>query len=472
MPVSLLLGSILLFLFWIISGKLKGEHISRKVLLPVSLGLLLFQCFAISRYYFYTGWDVSWIMNLSSDIAHGNDLSLYTEYFSRYPNNLFLASVFAFIQKFMCLTGLHADEYLAVLFFQCVLSFLTGLILVSVLEKITKSAAVSLFGYLLYLSLVGISPWVSIPYSDSCGLLFPIMILWLYLLAKDGEKSLLCWVGVGIFTLLGYHIKPQTAIITIAILLMEAVGLFRKKITLRKLKRTGALAGGMLIGFLLVQTVISMIPLDLDQDQSFGIRHFLMMGMNTETMGIWSAEDVEYSASFVSEEERNEADLSEAVRRIEDMGFAGIGSQLAKKTLTNYYDGTFGWAGEGAFFLEVLPAEESSLSGLLRGMFYPASQKGGGKYYFFWKNFAQAVWMAVLFLGMFAVCSRQRGVAAVALGLIGLTLFELLFEARSRYLYTYLPLYIVMAAVGIQCLAAKRNARKQKMHAVGGRDTN
>lgn len=36
------------------------------------------------------------------------------------------------------------------------------------------------------------------------------------------------------------------------------------------------------------------------------------------------------------------------------------------------------------------------------------------------------------------------------LAVIGLTLFELLFEARARYLYTYVPVYCVLAALGMQ----------------------
>ena len=33
---------------------------------------------------------------------------------------------------------------------------------------------------------------------------------------------------------------------------------------------------------------------------------------------------------------------------------------------------------------------------------------------------------------------------------IGLTVFELLFEVRARYLYTNIPLFCVLAAVGIE----------------------
>ena len=42
------------------------------------------------------------------------------------------------------------------------------------------------------------------------------------------------------------------------------------------------------------------------------------------------------------------------------------------------------------------------------------------------------------------------------LAVIGLTVFELLFEPRARYLYTYAPFYIILAVSGIQMII-KRN---------------
>lgn len=43
------------------------------------------------------------------------------------------------------------------------------------------------------------------------------------------------------------------------------------------------------------------------------------------------------------------------------------------------------------------------------------------------------------------------------LAIIGLTIFELIFEARARYLYTYVPLYIILAAAGVQKIVEKKN---------------
>ena len=36
------------------------------------------------------------------------------------------------------------------------------------------------------------------------------------------------------------------------------------------------------------------------------------------------------------------------------------------------------------------------------------------------------------------------------LAVIGLTLFELLFEARARYIYIYVPIYCILASIGFE----------------------
>ncbi len=41
------------------------------------------------------------------------------------------------------------------------------------------------------------------------------------------------------------------------------------------------------------------------------------------------------------------------------------------------------------------------------------------------------------------------------LSVVGLTLFELLFEARARYLFTYVPIYILLALYGLQFIKTK-----------------
>ena len=62
------------------------------------------------------------------------------------------------------------------------------------------------------------------------------------------------------------------------------------------------------------------------------------------------------------------------------------------------------------------------------------------------------LWLTILVLGIIATIRSEKDplLAIVMLSLIGLTVFELLFEARARYLYTYAPLYILLASAGTQ----------------------
>ena len=65
----------------------------------------------------------------------------------------------------------------------------------------------------------------------------------------------------------------------------------------------------------------------------------------------------------------------------------------------------------------------------------------------------RAVWLLILLLCFCAGLGRvnddnQKIYSVIFLAIIGLTAFELLFEARARYLYTYVPVYCILAGIG------------------------
>ena len=60
------------------------------------------------------------------------------------------------------------------------------------------------------------------------------------------------------------------------------------------------------------------------------------------------------------------------------------------------------------------------------------------------------VWMCTLLLSVFSIRSKGTPKESILmLSIIGLTLFQLLFEARARYLFIYTPIYIILAILGI-----------------------
>lgn len=135
----------------------------------------------------------------------------------------------------------------------------------------------------------------------------------------------------------------------------------------------------------------------------------------------------------------------------------GVAKLLVRKTLTNYYDGTFCWSGEGKFFAEVRQETGTRFCKFVRGLYYTRDYSQEGKYYVVWSNFQQMIWMTLLFISVFSLCRLEKTTHSdvkdiLMLGIIGLTVFELVFEARARYLFTYIPIYIILGMYGIEHL--------------------
>ena len=122
--------------------------------------------------------------------------------------------------------------------------------------------------------------------------------------------------------------------------------------------------------------------------------------------------------------------------------------------LTNYADGTFAWGVEGQFFDRLIEDKHPVISPLLKRWIYP-DENGD------FSGFAtvqQCIWLALLLGGLLSLAAygamkqdaAQYGLLLVMmLSVIGLTAFELIFEARARYLLAYAPIYILLGIGGL-----------------------
>ena len=66
------------------------------------------------------------------------------------------------------------------------------------------------------------------------------------------------------------------------------------------------------------------------------------------------------------------------------------------------------------------------------------------------RSFEQSVWLSVLFFSLFSVLHRRGDECAVLmLTLTGFFIYGILFEARARYVYIFVPLFLILAGMGI-----------------------
>ena len=445
--LSLMIGIVVFLFFYYITYLFKKNK--KDIIMIVITIILIPILFFLSRNYsFKTGWDPNKIINASQLIAQNEYKALEKTYFSMYPNNILITKLFSLAFKLAKYTKI-SNGYNYILLLNCFIYAWTGFFIYKIVNYLIDNSNISIMAWIIYVLLVGFSPWIIIPYSDSLALGIVTLEAFLFFCAtkwKD-KKRIVFVVLLLITSVFGYYIKPQCIIIIIAIFIISVFYFFQRKIYCKKeIKQYMLYSIGIsitiIISIFLVKGIINNGGYVTNKEKKFGISHFLMMGWNEKGGGIWYLDDLLFSKSFNSYDERNKANIQEFKSRIKNMKFKGIIKQLTRKTLTNYNDGTFAYGKEGDFYLEDYNDGNIQLRKLFSNIY-----KENGKYYWIFKQIMQILWITVLFFNIFSL-SKNKKIQVLQLSIIGLTLFELLFEARARYLFAYTPIYIIIACVG------------------------
>jgi hypothetical protein len=179
-------------------------------------------------------------------------------------------------------------------------------------------------------------------------------------------------------------------------------------------------------------------------EEQMSATHYLMLGMNGETFGGHSPADVEFTTSFETLEEKRAANIRRAWERVSERSLAQNAHFFAVKAYKAYADGSF--AAHSSFLELEVPKRTDRLSLFLRSLYYadgslaPLCQTG-----------AQCLWLMLLALCAAAAFRMRKNpvVALLALTLLGVTAYLLLFEVWPRYLFLYAPFFVVLASLAL-----------------------
>ena len=454
--ILVLIGIFLLLIVFFLLKKIKGKFSDKWIVIILSIIMFAFEIFITVNALFRSGWDVSMIY----DAAYSNIFDNYPKvsytalkgYFERCQNNTFLLlyeMFFAFIVRSI---GKGPKTLSLILVFcNCIIFTINGVMLYFCVKKITNNQKLSLLSWIIYFLLVGTSSWFLVPYSDSVGLLFPMLILFVYVYFNKNIyfKTFL----IALISFVGYQVKPQVLIVFIAIVVFEFLRLFSKKITRNILIKYLRKLIIVCLTYCLVGLPIFYVRNDvmkLNPNKNLGLTHFLMMGLNTETNGVWNGGDVSFSASFQNPKVRRQQNLKMLKKRIKELTALELVKYERNKILINFDDGTFYFGGEGSFYIL------SYYDGIKLNKFVTSFAYSTGEYYIYISSIRQAIWLVVLILMLFSVWRKNNTVVnVVQLSLVGLFLFEMLFEARSRYLFIYVPYFIILAVIGVDKILSR-----------------
>ncbi|MCM1540433.1 MAG: glycosyltransferase family 39 protein [Blautia sp.] len=465
--IVLLAGAVIaLFLLYLLIGRLQDRLAAMfgKGYAATAV-LFLAELYWTCNAYFRTGWDAGDCMMPSAiELSYGLPVS-NAAYFSMCPNNIVLLWIQSRVLKigwrFSILDGGTGDMSLVV--FNCLISVIAGLLVYRIVDKLIDRRT-ALFAWVVYALYMGLCPWLLISYSDSVALLFPVLVVWLYL-GKD-RKPWLKWFLIGFFGFGAYYVKPQACIVLIAVILVELLEAFHARNKNWKAFFLKGIAIGLaaLTAYGIQLLIVRDTGLEPEEGRAFGIAHFLMMGLNEETNGSYWQNDPIFSYDIADPKERSRANLQVAGQRVRDYGFTGMIRHLAKKQMVNFGDGAFAWGDEGGFWAAVYDRRNNYMSGMIRSLYYEFEESN----FHVMETYMQFFWVwALCFMSVAALKKRHTRVEDICmLSVVGLILFQLLFEARARYIYCYAPLMLVLAAVGFAGFAEKmknviKKCRKQ-----------
>ena len=429
-----------------------------------AIGIFFLQIYVCKCIYFTTTWDVSIIHSAADALARECTMADWIAqcgtdwfaagYYDSYPNNIFLTVILAGIKKFTYFLG-FSDGYFACIVAGVILVDISIFLITLTVKRLTKDSRLMVLTLILATIFLGFNPWIIIPYSDTYAVLFTSIVMYLYCLETAGWKRYLQWFGIVVTSMVGTYIKPTVIIALMAIVIVELLHISKERI------REFLLKGVILVAAVIavsagISTLNRNIYKERDVAKQTTLYHYLMLGLNGETYGAYSGEDRAFSWGYSDPDERKKEQLRVVGERLQERGVIGSLDFYMKKILIVNKDGVFSWKWEGGFFGEYRGLQTENAK-KLQDFYYGETNRS-------MYNVFQGFWITIQILtALFAILYSwtDKKQAFLAISLIGINLFLMLFEVRARYLILYIPYYIVMAMVGVSLLRNLTRERKK-----------
>ena len=423
---------------------------SWKIINLVSIGLFFVLVYISMNIYFSTGWDAGNVINGAKAVANGE--SIDGTYYSQFPNQQMLLIIESVLFKFNNMFGVidSNNGTMILIIVQCLIVAITGNVLYRVLSDFLHKQMYAWIGWGTFCILLALSGWITIPYTDGMSLFFPILIL-RCLQRKDASDKYknFWWAAIAFLSYWGFKTKPTVLIISIAIVLAEGV-YYSLKLNKNSIFSAIKVMAIIMVIYIASNTAfllaIKSTGITINEELNSGVLHMMMMGLNNERDGVWYSDDVSLSLGITNKAERREAQINTIKQRLENYGLKGLLRHTARKSLVIFNDGTFAWGVEGGFYYEIYEEKNQFICPLLRDMFYNT-----GVRYQTVATVEQATWLAVLILsGCCFILKKDKFTLTICSSLIGIIIFNFLFEARARYVMIYVPIFIILGVCSLE----------------------
>lgn len=288
-------------------------------------------------------------------------------------------------------------------------------------------------------------------YTDAMSMPFVMGSVLLFLKGVSSGKtgSMTAFLAISsVLAIIGYKIKGSVIILPIAYLAYIIYIVNRAEIK-RRLKEAAVIIITCVLSAGMLSAGINAFQLASEEEKNayeFPITHWIMMGLHDR--GGYCDKDFWYTENAGNYEEKKQADIEMIKERISDYGIFGMIKHLAKKIGYTWDDGTY-------FIRQYLEKGEDNF---LRSFFTESK-------IFYLYALAYHVLLLVMILISYIAGIRQSEkskITLIRIIVLGVFLFFLIWEARSRYLVNFTPMFIILAAFGIKQLSDTIRKRKER----------
>lgn len=295
------------------------------------------------------------------------------------------------------------------------------------------------------------------------------MLALMFVKAQKPFARVLIAFAIGSISLIGYMLKPTVLIAAVAI---AAVGIAYIIVNAMHNRRVAPSKRSILINIGCVLAVVvglavvhfgaakyidslGIIPYPYKSatENSMPFVHFLNIGMKyREYGGIpyyggYNDQTAQTVAALPSKTQKTDYSINQIKQQLAAYGPLYYASFLAHKANWIVSDATFYAYGEGSN-QNVVFSHSAPVAQWLRSFMY-----ANGPWYILFANILQVFWIALLALigvqvivMLYSKSSRENlYILMPRIMLIGIMIFLLLFEGRSRYIFLYIPIFIIVA---------------------------
>lgn len=421
----------------------RKTKINTKILIPICfIVIFIIQCIVGNLFKVLPNWDIKYLVQGAYSYINGE--TDYLSYLYRYSNNIAIQILFIVLLKISNLIKI-IDYYNIAILFNIVIIDITLLFTYLVAKKIfdTKKA------FIIFLSIASMTPiylYVPIIYTDTLSMLFPILILYLYVTAKEKTNKKMQYYGLmAIAISVGISLKITVIIMPIAIVIYEILNRNKKEILFISITIIIAFLITLLIRNIIIKNVFTSWNEKDYNNEKFPITHWIMMGLSDA--GKYNEEDVEYTKSFTTLEEKKENNKKEINKRIKNITL----NSIRRKLMYTWGDGTY-------FAVNTLDYDAIN-EGFHQKLIFKR-----GEYHQYYQYYTQIQHITIITLIIIVTIFQKQEIDYIfilRLSIFGLFIFLLIWETRSRYLIHYLPIMQIIAFAGIEKIYININ---KKLH--------